>query len=33
MQADVMIEVGSRSPLSYLLRPLNDQVAKAFRER
>lgn len=33
MQADVLIEVGSRSPLSYLLRPLNDQVAKAFRER
>jgi HlyD family secretion protein len=33
MQADVLIEVGSRSPLSYLLRPLNDQAAKAFRER
>lgn len=33
MQADVLIEVGSRSPLSYLLRPLSDQVAKAFRER
>ena len=33
MQADVLIEVGSRSPLSYLLRPLSDQVAKSFRER
>jgi HlyD family secretion protein len=33
MQADVLIEVGSRSPLSYLLRPLSDQAAKAFRER
>lgn len=33
MQADVLIEVGSRSPLSYLLRPLSDQTAKAFRDR
>jgi HlyD family secretion protein len=33
MQADVLIEVGSRSPLSYLIRPLSDQVAKSFRER
>lgn len=33
MQADVFIEIGSRSPLSYLLRPLTDQVARAFKER
>ena len=33
MQAEVFIEVGSRSPLSYLLRPLNDQVSRAFKER
>ena len=33
MQAEVFIEVGSRSPLSYLLRPLTDQVSRAFKER
>jgi HlyD family secretion protein len=33
MQAEVFIEIGSRSPLSYLLRPLNDQVSRAFKER
>ena len=33
MQADVFIEIGSRSPLNYLLRPLSDQVSRAFRER
>jgi membrane fusion protein, type I secretion system len=33
MQADVFIEIGSRSPLSYLLRPLTDQVSRAFKER
>jgi len=33
MQADVFIEAGSRSPLSYLLKPLTDQVSRAFRER
>ena len=33
MQAEVFIEAGSRSPLSYLLRPLTDQVARAFKER
>jgi HlyD family secretion protein len=32
MQAEVFIEVGSRSPLSYLLRPLTDQVSRAFKE-
>jgi HlyD family secretion protein len=33
MQADVFIEVGSRSPLNYLLRPLTDQASRAFKER
>ncbi len=33
MQAQVFIEAGSRSPLSYLLRPLADQVSRAFKER
>jgi HlyD family secretion protein len=33
MQADVFIEAGSRSLLQYLLRPLSDQTARAFRER
>jgi HlyD family secretion protein len=33
MQAEVFIEAGSRSPLSYLLRPLTDQVSRAFKER
>src|SRR5262249_14737121 len=33
MQADVFIEAGSRSPLSYLLRPLTDQISRAFKER
>jgi len=33
MQADAFIEIGSRSPLNYLLRPLSDQVSRAFRER
>ena len=33
MQAEVFIEVGSRSPLSYLLRPLTDQMSRTFKER
>jgi HlyD family secretion protein len=33
MQVEVFIEAGSRSPLSYLLRPLTDQVTRAFKER
>ena len=33
MQVEVFIEAGSRSPLSYLLRPLTDQVSRAFKER
>ena len=32
MPAQVMIETGARSPLSYLLKPLRDQIVRAFRE-
>ncbi len=32
MQAQVFIKVGSRTPLEYLLKPLTDQVARAFKE-
>jgi HlyD family secretion protein len=33
MQADVFIQTVDRTPLSYFLRPVKDQFAKAFRER
>ncbi len=33
MPADVFLETGHRTALSFLTRPLTDQVAKAFRER
>jgi HlyD family secretion protein len=33
MQADVFMVTGSRSPTSYLVKPLMDQFARAFRER
>ena len=33
MPADVMIETGRRSALSYLIKPLSDQIARAFREQ
>ncbi len=32
MPAEVLIETGRRSVLSYLLKPLADQIARAFRE-
>lgn len=32
MPADVFIQTRSRSPLSYLLQPLSDQIARSFRE-
>jgi HlyD family secretion protein len=32
MQAEAFVETASRTPLQYLLRPLADQVARAFRE-
>jgi multidrug efflux pump subunit AcrA (membrane-fusion protein) len=33
MPADVMIETDRRSALSYLVKPLSDQIARAFREQ
>jgi len=33
MPADVQIRTGERTALSYLMKPIEDQVAKAFRER
>jgi len=33
MQADVFLATGERSPVSYLVKPVVDQFAKAFRER
>lgn len=33
MQAEVFIHIAPRTPLQYLLKPLSDQVARAFRER
>ncbi len=33
MQADVFVQTVERTPLSYFLRPVKDQFAKAFRER
>jgi hypothetical protein len=32
MPADVFIQTRTRSPLSYLLQPLSDQMARSFRE-
>ena len=33
MQGDVFVETTRRTPLSFLLRPIQDQVERAFRER
>jgi HlyD family secretion protein len=33
MPAEVYIQTRTRSPLSYLLQPLGDQIARSFRER
>ncbi len=33
LPAEVYIQTGSRSPLSYFLKPLTDSFARAFRER
>jgi HlyD family secretion protein len=33
MQADVFVRTEDRTPLEYLVKPLRDQIAKAFRER
>lgn len=32
MPADIFISTGARTPISYLLQPLTDQIARAFRE-
>jgi HlyD family secretion protein len=32
MPADVFIETGHRSMLSYVTKPLRDQLARAFRD-
>jgi HlyD family secretion protein len=32
MPAEVFIETGSRSLLSYITKPLRDQLARAFRD-
>jgi HlyD family secretion protein len=33
MQADVFIKTEDRTPLQYIVKPLRDQISKAFRER
>lgn len=33
MQADVFVRTEDRTPLEYIVKPLRDQIAKAFRER
>ncbi|MDF2809554.1 MAG: hemolysin secretion protein [Microvirga sp.] len=33
MQADVFVKTGERTPLEFIVKPLKDQIAKAFRER
>jgi HlyD family secretion protein len=33
MQAEIFIQTTDRTPLSYLLRPLQEQIARTFRER
>ncbi|MCG8507359.1 MAG: HlyD family secretion protein, partial [Sphingomonadales bacterium] len=32
MPAEVFIKTGDRSPISYLLKPLTDRLARSFRE-
>jgi HlyD family secretion protein len=32
MNAEAFIQTGARSPMSYLLKPLTDQFARALRE-
>ncbi|CAN7522746.1 HlyD family secretion protein [Bosea sp. LjRoot90] len=33
MQAEVFVKTEDRTPLEYIVKPLKDQIAKAFRER
>jgi HlyD family secretion protein len=32
MQAEVFVQVNERTPFEYLIKPLEEQVARAFRE-
>ena len=32
MPAEAFIRTGERSPISYLLQPLTDQISRTFRE-
>jgi HlyD family secretion protein len=33
MQADIFVKTENRPPLEFIVKPLKDQIAKAFRER
>ncbi|KQU50599.1 hypothetical protein ASG72_12030 [Bosea sp. Leaf344] len=33
MQADVFVQTEARTPLQFIVKPLRDQIEKAFRER
>jgi HlyD family secretion protein len=33
MPAEAFVQTQSRTPLAYLLKPLREQMARAFRER
>jgi len=33
MQAEVFVQTSERTPLEYLVKPISDQIARAFRER
>jgi len=33
MQAEVFLKTEGRTPLEFIIKPLKDQIAKAFRER
>jgi HlyD family secretion protein len=33
MPAEVFIHTGERTPFQYLLKPLQEQIARTFRER
>jgi HlyD family secretion protein len=33
MQADIFVQTEDRTPFQYIIKPLRDQIAKAFRER
>ena len=33
MPAEAFIQIGDRTALSYIMRPLHDQIARAFKEK